>query len=317
MKCQPALSCFFPAAIRCLGLASPSKARKTSSQRGSGVCVAGGFATMVILLLPQAVFAVGPVILEESARVSSPEGAFPLNGALALDGDFLLAGSSVHGESSSRHAVFLFARRSATSWTLVSKLLETPTIPSAPLSVSISGGTGAISAGFITFIFERQSGVWRRTATLKMPPGASITSDTAVTSTLVAVGGTAEGRFVSYVYEKNSTGMWVMSARLNAGIAHPNRFFDVPQIDAVAKQGVQRLVIGSPDYDPNPPAGAPAVGDVFVYERAAARCVDTYGGREWSTETATQQRRGGRSRRYPRVRPCRARSHQRLGRCVF
>lgn len=233
--------------------------------RSVGCC----FAAVMMVVLPQSASAVRPVILEQSARVSSPDSAFPLNGAVALDGDMLLAGSTVLGESSSRHAAFLFARRSATSWTLVKKLLDQRTVPHAPLSVSISGGTAAISAGVRTFIFERQGGIWRLTATLRIPPGASVTSDTAVTPTVVVVGGTAEGRFVSYVYEKNASGAWMLSTRLIAGIAHPTLLHDVPQVDAVAREGVQRIVIGSPNYDPAPPSSGPQSGDAYVYQRAA------------------------------------------------
>lgn len=43
----------------------------------------------------------GPLVLEETARISSPEAGFSLAGAVAIDGDFLVVtGARAHGRRS-------------------------------------------------------------------------------------------------------------------------------------------------------------------------------------------------------------------------
>lgn len=169
-------------------------------------------ASLVALLLPCFTQAANPVFMEESARVASPDSQFPLNGSVAVYGNHLIASSTIAEGGLYRSAVFLFVRRSATSWSYVQRLADVGPVQAADnqVSVDVVGNTAAIATAGTLQIYEYVGGTWRRKITLAKPATASsFGSDVAISGGVILVGARSEGNLVGYVYERNASRQWV------------------------------------------------------------------------------------------------------------
>lgn len=208
-----------------------------------------------------------PVIVEESARLQSPEPGVGLGGAVAIHGNHLIAGSeiAVDDGAASRCVTFVFERPTATgAWGPARKVADFTVAndrQGCHLAVAAATNTVAASGNTNAFVYERTSAGWIETR-LPLPPQFSdFGSDIALADGFAVVGGTLDGSVTAFVYRRNAPGQWAFEATLSAGptTRGDNDYFG----ERLATDG-RYVVIGNPD-----PVFEAAPGLLHVFRRAA------------------------------------------------
>lgn len=225
------------------------------------------------LILPSAAQAANPVSMEQTARISSPDADFPLNGDVAVDRNFLIAASTIVEGGLYRSAVFMFVRRSATAWAYARRLTDIGPLSAADkhIAVDVFGNIAAVSAAESLQVHEYQKGVWRKVATLAKPHTAfAFGSDVAISSGYIVVGGVSDSRLVGYVYERTESGRWLLTARLDGGPTGNLTAAIGPQVDVHLNDDGLRAAIGSPGVAGSGPIQTTEeLGSVYLFQRGA------------------------------------------------
>lgn len=108
----------------------------------------------------------GPILIEESAKIASPDPSYDFGGQVAVDGDFAIVSgsraSTANGFLEEDDSAWLFQRQSSGAWTPVRKLVEsvqTPAAISIPMTLDMRDGIAAI-ADVSGHVFERTASGW-------------------------------------------------------------------------------------------------------------------------------------------------------------
>jgi hypothetical protein len=126
---------------------------------------AGAMLAATVLSAPL-VAAAGPQVLQETAKIVSPDPTYRFPGSIAVDGDWLIAvGSRYTNENWDEidYSAWLFQRQSNGTWTLVRRLVQYiyPTdFDEPPMKVDMQGGVAAIVQEYNSWIFERSGTNW-------------------------------------------------------------------------------------------------------------------------------------------------------------
>jgi hypothetical protein len=188
-----------------------------------------------------------PLILEESVRIAPSEANFPLNGPVAVHGNYMLASSRTVGPGLEIHhfAAYLYERTAASApWSLASKLMELTIewdIP-PPFSVALQGTLAVVATFDGAYVFERTAAGWTQTALIQQP--RRIFSDAAISAGRILLG-TNDGRQTGYLYQKNAAGQWAFVQQISAGFPESEDSAYGPDLDIFG----DKIVIGNPDID--------------------------------------------------------------------
>lgn len=108
----------------------------------------------------------GPVVLEESARIASPDPSYDFGRLVAVDeDDAIVAGARRLEGPVDDDSAWLFARQADGSWGLVRKLVESldrVSSRSIPMALDMRDGLAVIEDAASRGVFERTSGGWVR-----------------------------------------------------------------------------------------------------------------------------------------------------------
>lgn len=184
---------------------------------------AGAIAILVVVAttLPSRAVWAGPVIIEEEARLQSPDAQTPLNSRVALHGNRLVAASETMVEGSWRCAAYLFERPSAAgAWTFTRELLdliEPDDRGSCHLGVDITSDAIVVGTVAGVRVHERLGGSWIESQLVRAAGSSDFGSDVAASNDMIVVGGTHNGTATAYVYRRTAPGQWAFEARLAAG----------------------------------------------------------------------------------------------------
>lgn len=209
----------------------------------------------------------GPIVVEETTRLLSPNAAIPLNGPIAMNGNTIAVGSiTAEPENASfRCVVLLFERPSATGAWSLSRTLTDFRVPDdreqSFLAVDVTANAVAVSARGRASVFERTATDWTEKQLVR-PAGADTSSDIAVSGTAVAVGGT-DSRHSAFIYRRSSAGEWPFEAQLRAG---PRAVSDNDYIGENIDIDGDYVVIASPDSQIDPTG----VGQLYAFRRNSA-----------------------------------------------
>lgn len=151
----------------------------------------------------------GPLVLEETARISSPEPGFTISGAVAIDGDFLVVTGArpqpEPDESLFDLSAYLFQRDAAGTWTFVRKLVEHPQDAMIPYNVHVAlrQGVAAVSLERL-FVFERTTAGW---VDAPAPSGALFGTDIEIDAGTI-LSSTGDCGWDASPFRKSSSGAW-------------------------------------------------------------------------------------------------------------
>jgi hypothetical protein len=151
----------------------------------------------------------GPLVLEETARISSPEPGFSLAGAVAIDGDFLVVtGARAQPEPDDflfDLSAYLFQRNAAGTWTFVRKLVELPQDSMIPYNahVALRQGIAAVSLERL-FVFERTAAGWVESPA---PSGGLLGTDIEIDAGTI-LSSTGGCGWDAIPFRKSSSGAW-------------------------------------------------------------------------------------------------------------
>ncbi|HET9397109.1 MAG TPA: hypothetical protein VFO36_13765, partial [Nitrospiraceae bacterium] len=125
-----------------------------------------GWGTMVIaaILAGQGTSA-APLVLEETARITTPDPTYNWPLSIAIDGDWLLASGEKDVPSSdlTDNSTWLYQRQSNGSWRLVRRLHQYLAIEPGDepnIRVAMQGGVAVILKERASWIFERSGSTW-------------------------------------------------------------------------------------------------------------------------------------------------------------
>ena len=210
-----------------------------------------------------------PVIVEESARLQSPEPGVGLGRAVAIHGNRVIAGSeiAVDAEPDTRCVAFVFERPTATgAWSAGSKVADFAVYGDrggCHLAVDAAANTVAASGRDHAFVYERTSGGWIETRLPSPAQAEDFASDIALADGFAVVGGTSAGNVAAFVYRRNAPGQWAFETTLIAGgvgVRGDNDYFG----ESVATDG-RSIVIGRPE----PAFDCCVPGQLHIFRRAA------------------------------------------------
>lgn len=165
--------------------------------------------TMLAVAAIPATTRAGPLVLEETARISSPEAGFSLAGAVAIDGDFLVVtGARAQPEPDDYLfdlSAYLFQRNAAGAWTFVRKLVEHPQDSMIPYSahVALRQGVAAVSLERL-FVFERTAAGWVESPA---PSSALFGTDIEIDAGTI-LSSTGDCGWDASPFRKSSSGAW-------------------------------------------------------------------------------------------------------------
>jgi hypothetical protein len=151
----------------------------------------------------------GPLVLEETARISSPEPGFSLAGSVAIDGDFLVVTGARPQPEPDDHlfdlSAYLFQRNAAGTWTFVRKLVEHPQDSMIPYNahVALRQGVAAVSLERL-FVFERTAAGW---VDAPSPTGALFGTDIEIDAGTI-LSSSGDCGWDALPFRKSSSGAW-------------------------------------------------------------------------------------------------------------
>lgn len=151
----------------------------------------------------------GPLIIEETARIATPDPTYAWPVSVAVDGDWLLA-SGVREEQSGLldNSTWLYRRQSNGTWTLERRLhqiLYENDLDEPPVKVAMQGGIAVIVKETASAIFERSGSSW----ILMNSPIQTDGMDVEVNGgTIVVTTGNCDWR--TNAYRKGTNGAWTL-----------------------------------------------------------------------------------------------------------
>ncbi len=177
---------------------------------------------MAALAAPLAVTA-GPVVLEETARIRSPDPTYTFPMSVAVDGDWLIAaGQREDAEYRGlENSTWLYHRQSNGTWSLVRRLhyiLYEYDFDEPPVKVAMQGGVAVIVKELATAIFERSGTNWIAMHSPIVTDGMDIEVNG---GTIVASTGNCD--WSTNAYRKGTNGAWTL-VRSTPGEFDPDFF---------------------------------------------------------------------------------------------
>lgn len=235
---------------------------RLSGRLMTAIAVASGLASV----LPSSA-AAGPIIVEETARLSTPDPALPLNGPIAMHGNTMAVGSIVTdlGSGEFRCAVFVFERPTSTgAWSFSRKLTEfrvSNDREQSFLALDVGANAIGVSARGRASVFERTANGWAEKQLVR-PSVPDFASDIAVSGSAALVGGTSD-RTSGFVYRRNSSGEWPLESTLLAG---PRAVSDNDYLGENLDMDGNYVAMASPDVQADPTG----IGRMYVFQRNSA-----------------------------------------------
>lgn len=156
----------------------------------------------------------GPLALDESARLVSPDPEFPLNVDAAIDGDFIIAVGSRRepGQDLRERRGYLF-RRDGTNWVYVRTLFSDVNDPINPVPVSVAMKDGLAALTHVDassqtsprlMVLQRSGGDYVTVPSIGNPAGGDLEIDG---GTIIA--GTGSCYWEAETFRPNASGTWV------------------------------------------------------------------------------------------------------------
>lgn len=213
----------------------------------------GSFLAFVFATLLSPGLQAGPVVLEQLAKLTSPDASYAFGGRVAVDGDTILVVGSRPSPNPDlpfdiEHAVFLFQRTSAGNWVFVRKLAQISqdsTTTAFETDVAVRGGVAAFIAGQL-FVFERTASGWTSVAASLH----SNSTDVEVHSGMILVSDGGCGYNADLV-QKQPGGAW---ARTQTFVGMQRDGCDDEFVGGDIELGSNRLALGAP-------------GEVHIWDR--------------------------------------------------
>lgn len=226
----------------------------------------------------------GPLILEESARITSPDPTYTLNGSVGAWGngivpDAIVAAATKVLPSGVRvHAAFLFERPIGTAnWIFTRKLVEQADTSNTgmPITVAMNEKTAAVNLptpnGSSLHVFRLEAApASQRPRWLEEPVSGSVmTKDIEVSGSGNLI---AAGRGVcswdARVFQRENTGRWVISGDVTGATRDCNNDHLGGDVDIS-----QSMIVGNPENQDEPPQirfySTPAFPGDTIYLQAA------------------------------------------------
>ena len=208
---------------------------------------------LACVMLAPSLAAARPVVLEEVARLTSPDPSLHLTRAVALDGnDLLVVATTFPGfpdpDYQERPVVLLhFERQSDGSWLSRGAIFSATYGDYVRQGVVLEGGLGAVFVGISVYaILERTSTGWNITHPAMIFSGSAA----AVHDRTIALGSERDGYHVVHLLEKDATGAWAPALTLQGPPGFADDEFIGPDVEFVASQVI---AIGqSSDAFPSP-----------------------------------------------------------------
>jgi hypothetical protein len=192
--------------------------------------------TVICLMLAPLVAVARPVVLQEVARLTSPDPAYRLTSAIALDGnDLLVVGALPERIEQQPVVLFHFERQSDGSWLSRGAIASTPDGPYKIQSIVLEGGLGMFLVGGYGFptLLERTSTGWKTTPWSDFLPHF-VASEAAIDGRKIAVGSLMQ----VHLLEQDATGAWVITRTLPAPEGECCDDFFGPDIEFVQNEGI-------------------------------------------------------------------------------
>jgi hypothetical protein len=151
----------------------------------------------------------GPLIIEETAKIPTPDPTYVWPMSVAVDGDWLLASGFKEVESQlGDNSTWLYQRQANGTWTLVRRLhqiLYENDLDEPPVKVAMQGGVAVIVKELASAIFERSGTSW----IAKHSPIVTDGMDVEVNGGTIVV--TNDGcNWVTNAYRKGTNGAWTL-----------------------------------------------------------------------------------------------------------
>lgn len=173
------------------------------------VGLTGAVLTAALLSMPMEGMA-GPRVLQETAKITSPDPDYRFPGDVAVDGDWLIATGvkflNPDDIGDQDHSAWLFQRQSDGSWAVVRRLVQYiyySDLDEPPMTLDMQDGVAAIMLEGNSWIFERNGTNW-----VSVPsPITTDGMDIAVNGgTILATQGYCS--WSANAYRKNGSGAW-------------------------------------------------------------------------------------------------------------
>jgi hypothetical protein len=151
----------------------------------------------------------GPLILEETAKIPTPDPTYVWPMSVAVDGDWLLAsGFKEVGDQLGDNSTWLYQRQADGTWTLVRRLHQViyeNDLDEPPVKVAMQGGVAVIVKELASAIFERSGTSWIAMHSPIVTDGM----DVEVNGGTIVV--TDDGcNWVTNAYRKGTDGAWTL-----------------------------------------------------------------------------------------------------------
>ena len=193
----------------------------------------------------------GPLVLEEVAKLTSPDPSYFFGGRVAIDGDsIIVTGARLSGDPQFPNldrVAFLFERTSSGAWVFVRKLIETSdeAESSVPEAVAMNGGVAAFARGPV-HVFERTAAGW-----VSVPStGFSQGRDVEVHSGMI-LASEGECSFSAELYEKQASGTWTIT-RTFSGPPRDEGACDDEFLGRDVDITSNRVILDAPDQQQTP-----------------------------------------------------------------
>jgi hypothetical protein len=191
----------------------------------------------------------GPLVFEESARITSPDPAFDFPLRVAVEGDTIIATGRKFDGPIETHVAFLFRRQSNGEWTYIRSLAEggcdsgEGAEDTCNASVAIRNGLALVTAGTVHVFRRLSDGTW-----VEEPSEGSIGPGDAAVGTGAVLASESNGcAWTSYAYRQNSAGVWTSVATM-PGLALPCDPWGLFGHDVDMSAG-NRVILGTTMYD--------------------------------------------------------------------
>jgi hypothetical protein len=205
----------------------------TSSYRRAGVSAL----LLACVMLAPSLAAARPAVLQEVARLTSPDPAFRLTQAIALDGNELLVVARRRDNPFTTVMLFHFERESDGSW-LSRGVIASVTDESGfeRQSVVLEGGLGAFIVGYgLVAILERTRTGWNTTSRINGVNGSlGRATEPSIVGRTIAIGSPEN----AFLLEQDATGAWITTHALPSPEGNCCDDFFGPDIEFVQNEGI-------------------------------------------------------------------------------
>ena len=183
------------------------------------------------VMLPALAMAARPVVLEEVARLTTPDPAYQLTSFFALDGNDLLA-AGFNPNMSPDTVLFHFERQSDGSWLSRGQITTDASSEVERLLITCKGGLCVfVAQRGNPQILERTSTGWNI-----MRLALSTVSDIAIQGRTLALGSEHDCFAWVHLFAKNLAGVWTNTVTLRGNGAFPDNDFLGPDVELTSDE---------------------------------------------------------------------------------